>query len=427
MVAENLILPVPGLLHATYLVPAGRDREEAKQLAEAALRVWVPDPVGTVARKMLNVGAVRVASLSSSAIPPLPVEFQEHLGVDPELLHLVSSASEFVSFDAAWPPGWPPVHEAATRACAAALAAELAVPLVDSFVPKVLVPEAAIATLPDAASNLTLREWVLVFQSAGSGGLWMTTKGMGRFGLPELQVFNVPPQLGSPWSSLLLGVCARLLDLWLDALRARDGAAFRKVPALIEISEADVAGAYNADSQGGGCVLVRLAFDPAPIDTVDSFLTVQPPDDFQSSIGEYLAHACAEVFGDPVREVRYLSPTGDMERVIRAARAALPAVRDRFIGGDLPLDARLMVKHALKTPTGTEYPWVYVNSWADPATVLGNSAADAVRDPRVREGRPIVISADSIIDWAVWIDGEGIVEGGATNTAAVSGGESGTP
>jgi hypothetical protein len=79
-----------------------------------------------------------------------------------------------------------------------------------------------------------------------------------------------------------------------------------------------------------------------------------------------------------------------------------------------------MVKHALMTPTGTEYPWVYVNSWADPAKVLGSSAADAICDPQVRTGRTVVIGANVIVDWAIWIDGRGIVGGGLMNNVALS-------
>jgi hypothetical protein len=416
--AEDLFLPVPELLSAVYLVPTALDAEEAKARTRAALQALIPDPVGTAARRMLEVGAVRLASMSE--IPPLPAEFQQHLGVPADLLDGVTSADRFMAFSVAWRPGWPPVHESVARACAAALAVDLSVPLVDTFVPKVLAPTPAIGTLPDAASRLRLSDWVLVFQSAGHHGLWMTTKGMGRFGLPELQVDNVPPQYGNPWTSLLAGIAGRLLDLWLDALRARGDSAFAKILGTFEVSESDVADAYSAEAGGGGHVPVRLAFDPAPHDRMDSFLSVQPPDDYPGSVGEYLAYACAEVFGESEHEVRYLPRTQEMEQAMRQARETLPAARVRFLEGDMPPRARLMVKHALRTPGGTEYPWAYVNSWSDPATVLASSAAGAIHDPKVRAGRPVVIDADEIVDWAIWMDGQGIVEGGITNIVAIN-------
>ncbi len=329
--ADNLVLPVPEALSAVYLVPSALDGTAARKRTDTALPAQVPDPVGTVARKMLEVGAVDVSVLASSAVPPLPGWLQELLGVAPELTRAVAEADAFVSFSATWPPGWPPVHESVARACAAALAAELAVPLVDAFVPQVLDPEHAIATLPDGDSQLKLTDWVLVFQSAGGDGLWMTTKGMGRFGMPELQLRNVPPQLGSPWTALLSGTAGRLLDLWLDALRERNGSAFAQIPAEIDVSEADVAAAYNAAPPGSGHCTVRLMIDPSPDEHADSFLTVQPPDGYPRSVGEYLADACREVFGDQGQEVRYFAPTETMRLAMQAARQTLSTARARFL------------------------------------------------------------------------------------------------
>ena len=103
---------------------------------------------------------------------------------------------------------------------------------------------------------------------------------------------------------------------------------------------------------------------------------------------------------------------------MQAAREALTAVRARFLDGDLPPRGQLMIKHKISVPGRAEYPWAYVTSWADPARVLGNSAGDATLDPGIRAGRPIVVAAETIIDWAIWIDGKGIVEGGQTNVIA---------
>lgn len=417
---ENLILPVPELLSAVYLVPATLDAAEAKEHTRAALAEHVPVPVRTAAGKMLQVGAVHVDTLPSTALPSLSAGLQEHLGVASDLVRTVTSASAFVVVGAEWPPGWPPVHESVARACAAALAANLAVPLVDTFVPQVLTAEQAITSLPGADSQLRLADWVLVLQSAGHLGLWMTTKGLGRFGLPELQVHGVPPQLGDPWTAILSGIAGRLLDLWLDALRQRGESAFAQPPAEFEVSEADVADARGSYARGDRHALVRLALDPAPDDRTDSFLTVRPPDRHRRSAGEYLADVAAALLGEPEQEIRYLPQTEAMRDAIEAAKNSLLSVRARFLAGDLPLKARLIVKHAVTTPSGTEYPWAYVNSWADPAKVLASSGADAVRDLHIRAGRPVVVDADAIIDWAVWIDGRGIVEGGRTNEVALS-------
>lgn len=418
-VAENLILPVPEFMSAVYLVPLPLPVQAAKDRAAAELRARVPGPVGVAARMMLDAGATQLEAMPSSSLPPLPGPLQEYLGVAPELVRAVAAASEFVLVRTLYPPGWPPMHEWAGRACAAVLASQAGVPLVDTATPKVLTADAALRTLPGSEdARFRLADWMLVFQSAGIGGLRMTTKGLGRFGLPELQVRNVPPQLGNAWTHVLTGLASSLLGTWLNALRDRAEPAFAQLPAVLEVGESDIARAYDAPVTKGPAAPIRLTFDPSPQDGADSFLSVQPPDDYPASAGEFLAGVCAALVGQHGHEIRYLAPSDEMERAMQAAREALPAVRARFLAGDLPPRAQLMIKHEISVPGRTEYPWAYVTSWADPARVLGNSAGNAALDPGIRTGRPIVVAAETIIDWAIWIDGRGIVEGGQTNVIA---------
>jgi hypothetical protein len=406
-------------LSAVYLVPVSLSARAAKESVAVGLSARLASPVGVAARMMLDAGAVTVEAVPSSSLPPLSGQLQEYLGVDPELVRVVTEASEFVAVRAVSQPGWPPMHEWAGRACAAVLAGQAGVPLVDTGTPWVLAAAAALRTLPAAAdAGFRLADWMLVFQSTGSEGLWMTTKGLGRFGLPELQVRNVPPQLGSAWTHLLTGLASRLLGTWLNALRDRAGVAFTRLPAVLEVREGDIARAYDKPVTEGPAATVRLAFDPSPQDGADSFLSVQPPDHYPASAGEFLANVYAALFGQPALQIRYLAPSAEMEQAMRAARDALPTVRTRFLAGDLPPRAQLMVKHEISVAGQAEYPWAYVMSWADPARVLGNSAGDATLDPGIRAGRPIVVDAATIIDWAIWIDGKGIVEGGRTNVIA---------
>jgi hypothetical protein len=418
-VAESLILPVPELMSAVYLVPLALSAQAARDRATVGLSARMASPVGIAARMMLDAGAVTVHAMSSSSLPPVPGLLQEYLGVASELVRAVAEASEFVVVRASCPPGWPPMHEWAGRACAAVLASQAGVPLVDTGTPKVLAADAALRTLPGADdARFRLADWMGVFQSAGIGGLRMTTKGLGRFGLPELQVRNVPPQLGQAWTRVLTGLASNLLGTWLNALRDRAEPAFAQLPAALEVGEADIARAYDAPVTEGPAVLVRLTFDPSPQASADSFLSVQPPDDYPASAGEFLAGVCATLFGQHELQIRFLAPSDEMERAMRAAREALPAVRARFLDGDLPPRAQLMIKHEISVPGQAEYPWAYVTSWADPARVLGNSAGDATLDPGIRAGRPIVVAAETIIDWAIWVDGKGITEGGQTNVIA---------
>jgi hypothetical protein len=421
-VAEDLILPVPETMSAVYLVPAALSARAAQDLTVAGLDARAGSPVAVAARMMLDAGAVTIASVPSSSVSLSGVGLQEFQGAHPELVRVVTAAGEFVMIRALSRPGWPPMHEWAGRACAAVLAAAAGVPLVDIAIPQVLTADAALRTLPAAEDGrFRLADWVRVSQSAGSGGLRMTTRGLGRFGLPELQVRNVPPQLGRAWTHVLSGVASRLLGTWQHALRDQAGSAFARLPERLEIREGDIARAYDAPGAGGPAVAVRLTVDPGPEDQADSFMSIQPPDDYPASAGEFMAGVHAALFGQSGQEIRHLAPSEEMDRAVRAAQETLPAVRARFLAGDLPPRAQLMIKHEIAAARGrAEYPWAYVTSWADPDRVLGNSSGDATLDPAIRAGRPIVVEAGTIIDWAIWIDGKGIVEGGQTNVIAQS-------
>ena len=417
--AENLILPVPELISAVYLVPVPLSAQAAEDRATAGLSARVASPVAVAARMMLDGGALTVHAVSSSSLPPVPGPLQEYLGVARELVRAVAEASDFVAVRASGPPGWPPMHEWAGRACAAVLAAQCGVPLVDAVIPKILAADAALRTLPRAQdARFRLADWMSVFHSAGIGGLGMTTKGLGRFGLPELQARNVPPLLGQAWTRVLTGLASNLLGSWLNALRDRAEPAFAQLSAVLEVGEGDIARAYDAPVTEGAAVPVRLTFDPSPQDSTDSFLSVQPPDEYPASAGEFLAGVCTALFGQHELPIRYLAPSDEMQRAMQDARAALPAVRTRFLAGDLPPRAQLMIKHEISAPGQAEYPWAYVTSWTDPARVLGNAAGDATLDLGIRTGRPIVVATETIIDWAIWIDGKGIIEGGRTNVIA---------
>ncbi len=419
-VADDLILAVPETVSAGYLVPVSLPAGAAREKARAAVSRRIGDHLRGAVDHLLGTPLVTVISQRSSELPPFPADFQRHLGVAPELIGAFASAPELIAIRAVYHPGWPPLHEFTARASAAALAADLGAPVLDTFVPRLLSAEAALATLP-RADQFKLADWVLVFQSAGERGVWSTTSGLGRFGMAELQVRDAPPQLARPLVRVLTGLASRLLGLWLAALREGDRPAFVTVPSEVEISPADVARAYGASPHEGGSARLWLRADPQS-DT-GGFLTVLPPDDYPASAGEHLAAVCTALFGSAEGEMRWLAPGQEMEQAISCARDSLAAARERLRSDGLPLRTRLMVKYRVPATERREFIWAYVNSWQDPAIALGYSASDAITDERIRSGRPVVIEASSIIDWAIWTESEGITEGAWTNKVALALGE----
>ena len=130
----------------------------------------------------------------------------------------------------------------------------------DTATPKILAADAALQTLPaDGRRRVQARgldAGVLLGRDRGPAD---DDQGPGRFGLPELQVRNVPPQLGRAWTHVLTGLASSLLGIWLTALRDRAEPAFAQLPAALEVREADIARAYDApDTEGPAVRPVRL-------------------------------------------------------------------------------------------------------------------------------------------------------------------------
>jgi hypothetical protein len=160
---------------------------------------------------------------------------------------------------------------------------------------------------------------------------------------------------------------------------------------------------------------VRLRLDPAENLDHQTFLTVLPPNDFPASAGEHITAVCDELIGLPTDEIRHAASGGAMEEAISTARAGLPSARDRFLADSLPPRSRLLVKHDLHVNGEHEYVWATVTSWPNPDLIVGTCMNDAHLDRRIRVGRPVRVDVATVVDWALWIDGEGIVEGGWTN------------
>jgi hypothetical protein len=144
-------------------------------------------------------------------------------------------------------------------------------------------------------------------------------------------------------------------------------------------------------------------------------LTIVPPDEFSYSAGEFLARVVAELFGAASTTVQYAPDDERMRAAVAAARDALPEARSRFLAGEFGPERHLIVKHRLTRGEATELIWSTVTTWPDPRRLHGVSMSDAEIDPSIRTGRPTMVREPEIVDWGVWIDGQGIVTGGWTN------------
>ncbi|NUT08400.1 MAG: DUF2314 domain-containing protein [Hamadaea sp.] len=413
---DVVTLSVPEMVQATYVVTTSSPPDDIDvAAAQAALRL--PEPLRSGALQMLAGPLLTLEVWPVEEAPPLPLDYLRMFGATPAELGVASTATHVVICQAAFRPGWPPAHEWHARGVAAALAQDLPGTLIDAFMPQILNPRQALETLPDEEGRVTLTRWVLVPQSPDDRWIWMTTKGLDRYGLPELQVLDVPPTLAGPWTAALSGAAVVLLRHWSRAVDETDDPAFVSVPRILTVTSADVAEAYGDHTGGDPTATVRLPLRLDPPDQFDeqTFLTVVPPDDFPASSGEFLAQVCAELFDTPSTSVLRSQHSDEMETAIATARAALPSARVRFLAGEIEPPAHLLVKHHLRTEDADEFVWSTVTSWTDPDRLHGVSMSDAETDPTVRAGRPAFVEVADIVDWGIWIDGDGIIEGGWTN------------
>lgn len=291
---ERLTLPVPEMLRATYAVAAGGAPEDPVELAREQITRRVPGPLRELALGMLDSPLLTLDLRSAGEFPPLPVDLLATFGATAEQLGAVSDATHVLAVRAAYQPGWPPAHEWAARAVAGALGAALGAPVVDVFIPQVLSQGRLQRSLPDDDGYTRLIDWMLLPHSESPHGFWFTTKGLARFGLPELQTEFVPANLVEPWGRALNGLARRLLDLWLDELRAGERPIFVEIPENLTVGLQDVAAAHGTEEEMRREVSVRLRLDT--VAESGTFLTVLPPDG-RTDNAEYLAALCAGLFG----------------------------------------------------------------------------------------------------------------------------------
>ncbi len=417
---ESLTLPVPDSVGAFYAVPTTDAAIDATGLVAAALGQVEESLPRPLPQPLLQAHRV-------DELPPLPLDQLAAVGATEAQLDRVQAATHLILVTVGGRAGWPPAHEWLARTMAMTAAQRHGTDVVDLLANRLLDLATIRASLPDADGLVRLADWVSVEYWPDRAGYACTTTGLHRFGLPELQTLATPPNLVGAWSRAMIGIAGQLLGSWHDALRESPDAAFVHLRPSLVLTDGDVVeahartiGRFGPYPSAGGrtAAAVWLALDPGSDPRRHNrFLTVHPPLSWSGSAGEHLAEACRILFGRSPSDGRHTTASVLVDRAIATARAGLTHVRARFESGALEVRQKLLVRYALPTDRGTEYVWAYVTSWRDPFRILATSAADAVNDPRVRGGRPVVVDTASVVDWAVEDDENGIVEGAWTRAA----------
>jgi hypothetical protein len=148
---------------------------------------------------------------------------------------------------------------------------------------------------------------VVLPHSPEEGGLWFTSKGMTRFGLPELQSHGVPEPLANAWGAVLTGIAHVLLRDHELAMAEDPNTALREAPAQQSVSLRDIAAAYSDEARFGDDSDLdvgeefRIELDPSTSEAADSFLTVVPPAEFDGTTKRWVAQVVKTLFTDAGR------------------------------------------------------------------------------------------------------------------------------
>ncbi|MFI0351744.1 hypothetical protein [Actinomadura sp. 9N407] len=290
----SLTLPVPETLEATYAVALAAPPPDPRELARERVARWIEAPLRDLVLGMLDSPLLTLDLRPAAEFPPLPADLLVAYGATRRDLAGIAAASHLLAVRAAYRPGWPPAHEWVTRAIAGAIGLEAAdkgraVPVIDVFTPQVLAADRIRDSLPGPDGTVRLTDWILLPHTPVSASdaahasdasdeewFWFTTKGLARFGLPELQTEHVPSRLVEPWGRLLNGLASRLLGLWLDEIPAGEQPVFVELPEIVSVGLRDVAAAQGAEEPAGREVRVRLRMDADG--TGRPLLTVLPAD-----------------------------------------------------------------------------------------------------------------------------------------------------
>jgi hypothetical protein len=292
---ESLTLPVPDTLHATYAVAFTSPPPDPRELAREGVARRYPAPLRDLALRMLDSPLLALDLRPAAEFPPLPADLLAAFGAGRRDLAAIAAATHLLAVHAAYRPGWPPAHEWATRAIAGAAAAGTGAPVIDVFTPQVLDQDRILRSLPGPDGGVRLVDWILLPHTPGPHGFYFTTKGLARFGLPELQTENVPPHLVEPWGRLLNGLASRILGLWLDRLPAGEHPVLIDLPEIVQVGLQDVAAAQGEQEEMRREAPVRLRLDSD--EDGEPLLTVLPADDGP----DRLEHLCAALFGTSPR------------------------------------------------------------------------------------------------------------------------------
>jgi hypothetical protein len=419
----ELVVPVREHVHATYVVPlpAPTTVKAATQVIATAVAetvtgrqaIGLPEPFNALVMSWLHQGNVRISVLedprSATEAEDLPLELRQFL----------TTAPAFAVITAVHPASLLAVQEWRARATAVALAAGLGAAVFELSALQLLDVPTIIASLPRVTlsgemSEVTFdaRPWIASQTLEHLGMYWAVSDGMGYFGLPDLWIGGTTRDLRDELAQIVRGLACHILGCLAEDVRDANGddaimtlPRSVRIPEVLEIHRMHLDAVRGVPNRGGAWTEVRLSFDEDS--SGHHWLTLGPPPGCDSDADEFVGGLCHAMFGFEKPRWHYL-PVVD-------SRDSIPATRRRFLAGELPKGGQLLIRYC--ADTDGSFTWARVSSWSDEDHAVVRDTGRELR-PGVEVGPAKQVPSQQIVDWAIWVDGTGVIEGGLTETVA---------
>lgn len=397
---------------------AGPDGPPEVADLQALVRDWlarVGEPLGPALAEWAGRGLLVLHVIPRAECPVPPEETLRAFGSDESALGRLRASTHMVlvsSPDMIKPPSfglW------SALAAAEAIVESLDGTVVDPAYPRILSDDELARDIP-ADGRIVIPHHIRVLYSSDARGLvWATTKGMGRFGLPELEMVDVPPNLPRMALPLVNGLASALIDSAREVEEAdRRGRKVWLVGPEIRVDRERIAFAHGSDEgetpEGvRGWTMVGLEHRPGRRGS-EAFLRVKPPRHHQGGQGVWLNDALGDLFGVERTLVNFASGDEAMARAHDEARASLPEAKHRFLRGLAPGE-QFYVKHGFpRDQEGLfEYMWVVVGTWTGDR-IRGTLANDPSYRIDLKAGQPVELDDQDVYDWLL-VRSDGTHEG----------------
>lgn len=428
---RQLVVPVPEAIHIVFVClfrcpdepPAAQD---VVDWLKADLETLPHSPVREITEGYIDDSFLQidVEPLSDGSELP-PIDHLRPLGeLEERRLEAATHAIVARAVDA---PGMAPVGAACARQ-AAFVAAERLRGVVLDVACRRIVPIDRYAEPLDHEQPLKLIREIAVLVSVDRRGLgWATTLGMRKFGLPDLEVRDVPPGLCTQIAWLVNSTARRLIvTLSEQGDQAGGEISVLRLSPTLRVRYGDGVRARGGNENepppegARGWTEVALSFRPGR-GGYDDFLRIEAPHPSRRSHGEWLYAALDDLCGGADPTMRVTSGSEAMADAHARARATLADVARRFRLG-LPAGHTLYVKHGFPVSEElSEFMWIGVTQWAG-GTVRGRLSNTPANRHDLRAGQSVAISEDNVYDWMI-ARPDGTVEGAFTQRALAEEGE----